>query len=178
MARFIVQGFRSSPPRFERRAARRPLRPGSLRALFGLVVAVALSLGATAVIAGGSPGAPVSLGEVSAKAPAGEYRAPLRSAVLEALEQAKLGRSRERYVLSASLDTLDAKQDGRRVSATAVVSLALRREKEQTLHAVLRGNATAEASDVTLASAREDALRAAVESAMRRLPEAVLPRRK
>jgi hypothetical protein len=119
----------------------------------------------------------VSLGEVSGKTPGGEYQARLRSAVLEELERAELGRSSERYVLSASIETLRTKQDGRRVSATAVVSLALRREKEQTLHAILRGNATAEASDVTLDSAREDALRAAVESAMRRLPEAVLPRR-
>ena len=176
MARFIVEGIRSSTRRLERRGARRPLRPRMRRALRALFVAVTLSLGATAVIAGGSPRAPVSLGEVSGKTPAGEYASPLRSAVLEELEQANLGRSRERYVLSASLETLDAKRDGRHVSATAVVSMALRREKEQTLHAILRGNATAEASDVTLESAREDALRAAVESAMRRLPEAVLPR--
>jgi hypothetical protein len=175
MARLVSHGIRSS--RRERRAARRPLRPGTRRALFALFLAVALSLGATAVIAGGATRAPVSLGEVSGKTPAGEYQARLRSAVLEELERAELGRSSERYVLSASIETLRTKQDGRRVSATAVVSLALRREKEQTLHAILRGNATAEASDVTLDSAREDALRAAVESAMRRLPEAVLPRR-
>jgi hypothetical protein len=115
----------------------------------------------------------VSLGEISGKTAAGEFGLPLRSALREALEQASLGRPRQRFVLSASLDTLDAKRDGRRVTATAVVSMVLRREKEQTLHAVLRGSATAEESDATLDSTRETALRAAVESAMRRLPEAV-----
>jgi hypothetical protein len=179
MPRFIVQGIGSSRPRLERRAVRRPMRPASRRALRAAFVAITLTLGATAVVAGssgrasGSRTPPVSLGEVSGKTAGGEYGVPLRSAVREALDQAKLGRPRERFVLSASLETLDAKRDGRRVTATAVVSMVLRREKEQTLHAILRGNATAEESDATLDSTRETALRAAVESAMRRLPEAV-----
>ena len=181
MARFIVQGMGSSRRPPERRAVRRPLQPWTRRALRAAVAAVALSLAATAVVAGSSrapsassaSGSPVSLGEVSGKTPAGEYATPLRSAVREALDQTKWGRPRERFVLSASLETLDAKRDGRRVTATATVSMVLRREKEQTLHAILRGNATAEESDATLDSAREAALRAAVESAMRRLPEAV-----
>jgi len=182
MARFIVQGIGSSRRRLERRRVSRPARPGVRRSIRSVFFAATLSLAASAVLAGGSSSpqpTPVSLGEVSGTTPAGEFAAPLRSAVRDALDAAKLGRPRERFVLSASLEKLDAKQDGRRVSATAVVSMVLRREKEQTLHAILRGNATAEASDVTLDSAREDALRAAVESAMRRLPEALmLPRRK
>jgi hypothetical protein len=151
MARFVAHGSRAF----------------RLRSAF-----VALAL-VSATSAGFAGEAPVSIGEVSGTTPSGEFAAPLRSAVQEALDAAKLGRPRERFVLSASLETLESKKDGRRVSATAVVSMVLRREKEQTLHAILRGNATAEASDVTLDSAREDALRAAVESAMRRLPEAV-----
>jgi hypothetical protein len=116
---------------------------------------------------------PVVIGEVSGTTASGEYKTPLFRAVSETLGQTKLGRPRERFVLSVSLVTLDAKKDGKSVSATAVVSLVLRREKEQTLHAMLRGSATAQESDSTLDSARETALRAAVESAMRRLPEAV-----
>ncbi|HEX6276311.1 MAG TPA: hypothetical protein VFZ53_24895 [Polyangiaceae bacterium] len=179
MARFIVQGIFSSRTPRERRAAPRPMRPASRRALRAAFVMMTLTLAATAVVAGSSvapPGAgpsPVTLGEVSGKTAAGEYGTSLRSAVAEALEQAKLSRPRERFVLSASLERLEAKRDGRRVTATAVVSMVLRREKEQTLHAILRGNATAEESDETLDSTRETALRAAVESAMRRLPEAV-----
>ena len=134
------------------------------------LLAVAISFFANAGMAGESK---VVIGEVSGTTPSGEYGTPLLSAVRETLGQTKLGRPRERFVLSASLVALDAKKDGRSVSATAVVSLVLRREKEQTLHAVLRGSATAQESDSTLDSARETALRAAVESAMRRLPEAV-----
>jgi len=134
------------------------------------LVALALSFATSLSLAGESP---VSIGEVNGTTSSGEFAAPLRSALREALGQAKLGRARERFVLSASLVTLDAKKDGRSVSARAVVSVVLRREKEQTLHAMLRGSATAEESDGALDSARETALRAAVESALRRLPEAV-----
>lgn len=135
-------------------------------------VALALFLAAGGSRAGSSP---VAIGEVSGKAPAGEFSGPLRSALVEALDGAKLGRTRERFVLSASLVTLDAKKDGPGVRATAVVSMALRREKEQTLHAMLRGSATALEGGSDLDSARETALRAAVESALRRLPEALRP---
>jgi hypothetical protein len=151
MARFGVQGKGSS----RRRTA---------------LVAVAISFFASAGMAGESP---VVIGEVSGTTASGEYKTPLFRAVSETLGQTKLGRPRERFVLSVSLVTLDAKKDGKSVSAIAVVSLVLRREKEQTLHAMLRGSATAQESDSTLDSARETALRAAVESAMRRLPEAV-----
>ena len=134
------------------------------------LVALAVSFATCTALAGESP---VSIGEVNGTTPSGEFATPLRSALRQALEQAKLGRPRERFVLSASLVALDAKKDGRSVSARAIVSLVVRREREQTLHALLRGSATAEESDSTLDSARETALRAAVESAMRRLPEAV-----
>jgi hypothetical protein len=176
MARSIV-GIGSSPARVERRAVRRPLRPAARRALRAAFVAFAQMLAAMAVIAGPTPQPAsrpaVSLGEVSGKTPEGEFAIPLSSAVRDALGRAKLGRASERFVLSASLDSLDTKRDGRQVTSRAVVSMALRREKEQTLHAVLRGSATAEESDATFDSARETALRAAVDSAMRRLPEAV-----
>jgi hypothetical protein len=134
------------------------------------LVALALSFVTSHSLAGESP---VSIGEVNGTTPSGEFEAPLRTALREALGHAKLGRARERFVLSANLVTLDAKKDGRSVSARAVVSVVLRREKAQTLHAMLRGSATAEESDGALDSARETALRAAVESALRRLPEAV-----
>ncbi len=134
------------------------------------LVAVAIAFVASAALASESP---VVIGEVRGTTASGEYGTPLLSAVRDTLGQAKLGRPRERFVLSASLVALDARKDGKSVSATAVVSLVLRREKEQTLHAMLRGSATAQESDSTLDSARETALRAAVESAMRRLPEAV-----
>jgi len=133
-------------------------------------VALPLILATSAGFAGESP---VSIGEVSATTPSGEFETPLRSALQAALDTAKLGRPRERFVLSASLETLASKKDGRNVSATAVVSIVVRRNKDQTLYAILRGNATALESDSTLESARETAVRAAAGSAMRRLAEAV-----
>ena len=121
MARLDVQGKASS----RRRSA---------------LVAAAISFIATTTIAGESQ---VVIGEVSGTTASGEYKAPLFLAVRETLDQTKLGRPRERYVLSASLVALDAQKDGKSVSATAVVSLVLRREKEHTLHAMLRGSARA-----------------------------------
>jgi hypothetical protein len=144
-------------------------RTGSFRrrSIFvGLAVSLATSLGVA-----GEPH--VSIGEISGKTRDGEFAMPLRSALEEALDTAKLGRPSERFVLSASLEMLEAKQDGRNVSATAVVSIVVRRNKDQTLRAILRGNATALESDSTLDSARETAVRAAAGSAMRRLAEAV-----
>ncbi|HEX6764075.1 MAG TPA: hypothetical protein VF103_01330 [Polyangiaceae bacterium] len=171
MVRLFVPGKTSSRGRLERR--RFPRRPPTsvLARRRSLFVMLAFVLAAGFGSAAGE--SPVSLGEVSGTTPSGEFAKPLRSALMDALDSAKLGRARDRFVLSASLVTLDTKKDGRSVKATAVVSMVLRREKEQTLHAMLRGNATAEAIDTTVDSIREDALRAAVESAMRRLPEAV-----
>ena len=107
-------------------------------------VALAVSLATSLAFAGESP---VSIGEVNGTTPSGEFATPLRSALREALDHAQLGRPKERFVLSASLVALDAKKDGRSVSAKAVVSVVLRRQKEQTLHALLRGSASAEESD-------------------------------
>jgi len=121
-----------------------------------------------------SAGAPVvALGEVHASTPSGEFSAPLRAALARALARAELGSAREKFELSATLVRLDAEQVGRGARASAAVSLVLRRARQQTLHAVLSGHATAEESEASVTVTREDALRAAVESAVRRLPEAL-----
>ena len=170
MVRPFVRGKALFFGRSERRRFRRRPATSVLARRRSLFFALALALVAGFGFAGESP---VSLGEVTGATPSGEFSKPLRSAVRDALDSADLGRPRERFVLSVSIQTLEAKKDGRRVSASAVVSMVLRRQREQTLHAMLRGSATAEESDTTLDAAREDALRAAVESAMRRLPEAL-----
>src|SRR4051812_31035730 len=115
----------------------------------------------------------VALGEVHASTPSGEFSAPLRAALARALARAELGSSREKFVLSATLVRLDAEQVGRGARASAAVSLVLRRAREQSLHAILNGHATAEETNGSVSETREDALRAAVASALRRLPEAV-----
>jgi hypothetical protein len=134
--------------------------------------ALATVVAATLVTATGDAAEPpVVLGEVSA--PEGELTAPLRRVLAAGIASAAFVRSRERFVLSARLVRLDAERVGKGARATASVSLALRRAREQSLHAVLNGHATAEELDGTLTETREDALRAAVSSALRRLPEAV-----
>jgi hypothetical protein len=115
----------------------------------------------------------VAVGEVRGKTPAGEFSAPFKSLLAEAIARAELGSPRERFVLSATLVRLDAEQIGNGARASAAVSLVLRRAQEQTLYAVLSGRATAETTDTSLSETREDALRAAVRSAISRLPEAL-----
>lgn len=116
---------------------------------------------------------PVAVGEVNAQTPSGEFSIPLRSALTEGVAGLAVPAPRERFVLSATLLRLEAEQVGRGARARAEVSLVLRRARQQTLYALIKGNATAEAADSTLGETRDDALRAAVRSALRRLPEAL-----
>ena len=116
---------------------------------------------------------PVAVGEVRGKMPSGEFSEPLRSALHAAIDRAELGRPREQFVLSATLVELSAERVGKGARASAAVSIVLRRARQQSLHAILNGHATAEETDATVSETREDALRAAVNSALRRLPEAV-----
>lgn len=118
---------------------------------------------------------PVAIGEVSGKIESGEFTPTLRRALEQELSAAELGRrdSRERFVLSATLVRLTAEHKDGNARATAVVSMALRRVRENTLYAILSGRATAEEAAPGVDSARDSALRAAVRSALRRLPDAV-----
>ena len=131
-------------------------------------------LGATALYAPPASAEPaVAVGEVHAGLPWTEYSAPLKTALLDGIARAELGPAREKFVLSATLESLAAERVGKGTRASAVVSLVLRSARRQTLHAVLTGRATAEANDSNLNELRNDALRAAVRSALRRLPEAL-----
>ena len=117
--------------------------------------------------------APVTLGEVRASTEAGDFSRPLRALLRDGIARAALGRSREPFVLSATLVRLDAERIGGGTRATAAVSLVLRRAREQSLYALVSGRATAEAASGSVGETLDDALRGAVESALRRLPEAV-----
>jgi hypothetical protein len=116
---------------------------------------------------------PVTLGEVRANTESGDFSGPLRVLLRDALARTAFGPARAPFVLSATLVRLDAERIGRGARATAAVSLVLRRAREQSLYALVNGHATAEAPDASVGETRTDALRAAVESALRRLPEAV-----
>ena len=121
--------------------------------------------------AAGEP--PVLVGEIQGSTPSGEFTEPLRSLVEAQLAGAELGRPRDHFVLSATLVHLDAERVGQGARASAAVSLVLRRARQQSLHAILNGHATAEEANGSVSETRADALRAAVASALRRLPEAV-----
>jgi hypothetical protein len=144
-------------------------RPGFLKPCFVVMFAALGLVPATSRAA--EP--PVELGEVSASTPAGEFTEPLRSALTAGIAGAVSVRPRERFILSATLVRLDAERVGKGARATAAVSLVLRRAREHSLHAILKGQATAEETHGSMSETREDALRAAVSSALRRLPEAL-----
>lgn len=151
-----------------------PGRSRRLRALalasFWLCACLALSVDAHGVER------PVALGEVGARSgDRVEVTHTLRRAIEEELELIDFGghRPRQRYVLSARLVKLDSVTESQSVRATCVVSVVLRRERGSTLEAVIQGRATAEEAKSEGESARASALRAAVHSALRRVPETV-----
>jgi hypothetical protein len=156
------------------------------RTLARQLTAPLLGLSLLVVGPSGLPGAraaspSVSVGEVvvapegvgSAAAPA--LTRALRAALTEELAQlAGQGVVVARpLVVSATLTRLSSQRRDRQASATAAISLALRRADDQVLFAELLGRASAEETAGTLASVQSAALRAAVQGAVRRLPEAV-----
>ncbi|HYQ44513.1 MAG TPA: hypothetical protein VER11_21165 [Polyangiaceae bacterium] len=115
---------------------------------------------------------PVSLGAIGVGKAKPEVERELRSLLRAELASAEFSRVRtnERYAISATLVRLDSVQSAASARATCVVSVAILREGS-TLHALINGRATAEEDSVP--AARRDALRAAVHSAMVRVPKAL-----
>ena len=153
--------------------------PNARRARLGLSApCLAISLAAALLLGTASAPAgevPVFLGAIGVGKAKPEVTSELR-----ALLNAELGsedfarvKTNERYVLSATLVRLDSTQSSDFVRATCVVSVALLRDNGATLYAVIRGRATAEEAKAHVDMARSDALRAAVHSAMVRVPPAL-----
>jgi hypothetical protein len=101
-----------------------------------------------------------------------EVESELRSLLRAELASAEFShvKTNQRYVLSATLVRLDSVQSAESARATCVLSVAILRSGS-TLHALIHGRATAE--EAKAPAARSDALRAAVHSAMRRVPKAL-----
>lgn len=125
---------------------------------------------------------PVTLGSIGGVRASSAMKTELRSLVRAELAASDFTRVKtgERYGLAATLVRLDVDSvpgDGARaVRATAVVSVALTRQSGGTLFALIQGRATAEAQGSGSAHARSvesDALRAAVHSAMVKVPKAL-----
>ena len=142
---------------------------------------LALLLGQPALPSAEAAAPPVAVGDVVVALEGGapgatpELRRALRVLLTDELTQlcqrgAVIAKP---LVVSATLTRLSSQQSERRASATAAISLALRRADDQVLFAELRGRASAEEAAGTLASVQSAALRAAVQGAVKRLPEAL-----
>ncbi|HEX3774749.1 MAG TPA: hypothetical protein VHV51_09815 [Polyangiaceae bacterium] len=118
---------------------------------------------------------PVLLGDVGVGKLVPDMRAELRALLRDELAVADFAqvKTREHFVLSATLTRLDSVVASDSVRATCVVSVALLRDRGATLHAVIHGRATAEEAKAQVDAAQIDALRAAVHSAIARVPQAL-----
>ncbi|RYE86423.1 MAG: hypothetical protein EOO75_15745 [Myxococcales bacterium] len=83
------------------------------------------------------------------------------------------GPPRSRYTLSASLLSLDTRQEGGKVRSSARVSVLLKDARGGAVQAVLDGRATAEDAASAVLRAEQGALEAAVSGALRPVPDAV-----
>ncbi len=135
-------------------------------------LAAALLLGTASAPAGEVPVFLGAVGVGKAKPEVGTELRELLRAELTSEDFAHV-KTNERYVLSATLVRLDSTQSSDSVRATCVVSVALLRDNGATLYAVIHGRATAEEAKAHVDVARSDALRAAVHSAMVRVPPAL-----
>jgi hypothetical protein len=149
----------------------RSYRPLVARCVAGSL-AVALFLGVATAPAGE---APVLLGSVGVGNAKPAVRGELRALMRAELSAADFGRvkTNEHYLLSATLVRLDSALSPDSVRATCVVSVAVLRDGGATLYAVIHGRATAEDARAHADAAQSDALRAAVHSAMTRVPQAL-----
>ena len=169
----------SSPSRYGTCSSKRvsssaaPLRKRLLSAFAAAsLVVLCLLFSASSAPAGESP---VFLGAVGVGNAKPAVRTELRSLLREELSTADFAgvRTNERYLLSATLVRLDSVQSNDSVRATCVVSVALLRDNGSTLYALIHGRATAEQAKAHADTAQSDALRAAVHSAMVRVPKAL-----
>jgi len=132
---------------------------------------VASSVSLTTVLAPAAD-VPLLVGSIGVGKAKPGVEGELRSLLRAELASAEFSRVRtsERYVLSATLVRLDSVQSADAARATCVVSVAILRDGS-TLHALVNGRATAEGAEALVV--RRDALRAAVHSAMVRVPKAL-----
>ena len=150
---------------------------GRARLGVGRGVSVGIVLAAVLfALAADAKSSPVALGEVKNRADEGDVRVDrtFRSAVeaeLRSLDLSNVHPS-ERYVLSATLTKMDVKSRKRQAESTAVVSATLRSARGGALRAIIEGRAKA-VEDGESASVKESAVRGAVRSAFRRVPEAL-----
>ncbi len=140
-------------------------------------VKTALCLCACTLIAATADGKvnPVFLGEVTTPVDRDDLPRTFRETVKRELDRVDLSSvsTRDRFVLSAALVQMSTEASEGKSESTAVVSATLRRERGGDLTAIIRGRARATDSPAKSRVAERSAMRAAVRSALERLPEAI-----
>lgn len=117
--------------------------------------------------------APVSLGEVRVEKSDAELERAFRGALATELDRLHIENAKpnERFVLSAALVTTTTRERSGQAESVAVVNATLRRAPGGALHAVIRGRA--QVVDEPNRPVEISAMRAAVKSTVRRVPEAI-----
>jgi hypothetical protein len=135
-----------------------------------------LMLGVLLASSGAGASSPtVALGEVTSQVPRNDLPRTFRETVKSELSRVDLSEvsSKEHFVLSASLVRMNTRAGDGETESTAVVSATLRRERGGDLTAIIRGSARATDESGKSRVAERSAMRAAVRSALSRLPEAL-----
>ncbi len=137
-----------------------------------VVIAIALSCGVANVSDAKAPA--VTIGRITSEEPTTPaVQRELESAVKHELGRMDLSDAKGRFVLSASLVKLETTTSSNHVQSRAVVTAELAHKKGGSLRAVFRGSARATDAKNAAKTAELAALRAAVKTAIKRLPEAV-----
>lgn len=145
----------------------------SRRRLFAALFGMAVLCGFGAQADAGS--SPVALGEVRVTRSDPNLERAFRGLVEHELGEVDLSKvkAQDRFVLSAALVKMATRESSNQTESVAVVSATLRRARGGSIHAVIQGRAQASDRPSQVKSVELNAMRAAVRSALARLPEAL-----
>ncbi|MFO0570502.1 MAG: hypothetical protein U0263_32975 [Polyangiaceae bacterium] len=118
---------------------------------------------------------PVALGEVKVVRSDPGLERQFRGLVVHELDEVDLSKVKasDRFVLSASLVQMNTRENAGQAESLAVVSATLRRARGGSIHAIIQGRAQASDRPTNVKAVELNAMRAAVRSALGRLPEAL-----
>jgi hypothetical protein len=161
----------SEPPRWPRPAQARYAR----RFLAAAIAAIALATSVNTVSA--KVASPVALGKVTTKVKNRRWLKPaeFRKVVERELEQIDLTqvKTRDRFVLEATITKLETRATSERTEATCIVSGVLARKSGGAVRAILRGRARVQDGPKQVQAAERAAVEGAVRSALSRVEEAL-----
>jgi hypothetical protein len=159
------------PPRAQRSARIRH----ALRLVAAAITAIAIAISVSTVSA--KVTTPVALGKVTTKVKNRNWLRPaeFRKVVERELAQIDMSqvKTRDRFVLEATVTKLETRATADRTEATCVVSGMLTRKSGGAVRAILRGRARAQDGPKKVQAAERAAVEGAVRSALSRVEEAL-----